>query len=143
MKYSTIKEIYTFCEDLGIDARGAIEEIINDNEDFNVDGYRIINSSDIDRIQQDELSSDPYILGCFNAWFIAENTNLSIDIIEALQKGEQYDALGKHIINNNQVEDIQDGYKSADGYGHHFAHYDHNEHEIYIDGETWYFFRVD
>lgn len=30
----------------------------------------------------------------------------------------------------------------SDGYGHHFAHYDHNEYEHVINGEGYYIFRV-
>ena len=100
------------------------------DEEWSGDRYRVIHRDHIDKIQQDELESDPYVLGCFNASFIADHTDLSLDIVEALQSGDKYEALGKHIIENGLIEAIQDGYSSADGYGHHFAHCDGEQQEF-------------
>ena len=124
MKYSEVKQIRLFCEDLYIDWREVVTSISNEKDDFEIDDYRFIREDSIDKIQQDELESDAYILGCFNADFIANNTDLSYDIIKALQEGDKYEALGQHIIDNDYIIDIQSEYARLDGYGHHFAHYD-------------------
>jgi len=132
------RPVYEFCEANGIDAREVMENILNREDAFEVDNYRFIHRDAIDEIQQEELKSDPYGLGCFNAWFIADNTDLSLDIVEALQSADKYEEIGNHIISNDYIGEMQEKYVSSDGYGHHFNHYDGTEDEI---GE-YYVFRV-
>ena len=119
--------------------------LIDRNElDFTAlgDSWRFIRTDVIDQIQQEELSSDPYILGCFNASFLSSIINLDTESIELLQKSEGYEGIGKAVINGGHIEELQQDYVSADGYGHHFAHYDHEEHELTLNGETWHAFKV-
>ncbi|MFA5151293.1 MAG: hypothetical protein WC554_01910 [Clostridia bacterium] len=145
LTFSQLKKIYSTCEDLGINWREAAEKISENETDFEIDNYRFISESEIDLIQQNELKNDPYILGCFNDWFIADNTDLSLDIVQTLQKESQYEALGNHIIDNGFLEDMQQEYAHADGYGHHFSSYDSNTIEdlIGIDSDTsYYIFRT-
>ncbi len=130
LSFSEVKAIYNDCEELGVDPREVVENIANEVDDFEVDNHRFIKVAEIDDIQQEELKGDAYMLGCFNASFIADHSTLSIDIIEALQSGDKYEELGQHLIDNHNYVDMQEGYASADGYGHHFAGYDHNEHDI-------------
>ena len=132
LKYSELKVIYAFAEENDVDQREIVENITEEEEDFEVDDYRFIHEDDIDQIQQDELESDPYILGCFNSWFLSNVTGWPNALIEAAQKGDAYDALGDAIINENKVGILQEEYKSADGYGHHFGHYDGCELEDLI-----------
>ena len=113
---------------------------MEDSDDFEVGGYRFIRSVEIDRILEEELESDEYILGCFNASFLASATGWPLALIEAAQKGDAYEALGKHIVQEGKVCDIARDYVSADGYGHYFATYDDHEHDI---GPDWYGFRRD
>ena len=124
LTFSQCKMIYNFAEEISEDAKEIIEKIVNEETDFNIGDYRFIHTDFIDSIQVEELESDPYILGCFNDWFIADNTDLSIDIIQALQSAEKYEALGKHIIDNNLTSTLQKKYSRLDGYGHHFSSYD-------------------
>lgn len=128
-----------FANDNGLDFDQIWDEVQNESEDFNVDGFRFILKDEIDRIQTEELESDNYMLGCFNAWFIADVLEMDTDVIEAMQKAEAFEAIGKLIKSMGKVGDMQQDYVSADGYGHHFAHYDHNEHEV----GNYYAFRVD
>lgn len=114
------------------------DHIGNDDTDFEVGNYRFIHQDEIDEIQQQELSSNLYMLGCFNADFIADNTNLTYNIVKALQKAELYEAIGEAIMDGNYLEAMQSEYARLDGYGHHFAHYDHDTHEY---GE-YYVFRT-
>ena len=135
MKFSEIKEVR---ELVGHNWRDVVESISMEEDDFEVDLHRFIRMDKIDEIQQNELSWEPYLLGCFTDWFLAGILNLDVDIIKELQKAEAYEALGKMVLSMDKLEELQEQYVSCDGYGHHFAHYDHNEHEIF----GYYAFRV-
>jgi hypothetical protein len=141
LEYSEIKQLYELAEELGIDARELVTKVDEDEKEFYLGGYRFIQETYIDEIQVEELESDPYILGCFNTGFIADNTELDYEIVQALQEGDKYDALGRYIIDNRYTEGMQEEYARLDGYGHHFASYDGHTHEdiLHLD---YYFFKV-
>lgn len=142
MKKSDCKTIKNFCANLFStpDWREVIGNIEAGEVDFTVDDVRFINSADIDRIQQDELSSDEYILGCFNADFLSSVLDIDQDVIAAMQKAEAFEAVGKLIISLGKLEELQEYYASADGYGHHFNRYDFGEEELRVNGETFHVF---
>ncbi|MEL6509056.1 MAG: hypothetical protein AAFQ32_04650 [Pseudomonadota bacterium] len=100
--------------------------------------WRFIKEMAIDTILEGELMADPYFLGCFNAWFIADHSDLSVTIIKALQEGEKFEELGQHLIDTDCVESMAHGYACADGYGHHFASYDGETHVL--STESYYAF---
>lgn len=127
MKYSEIKEIYSFASDLGINEREVIEEILAESDDFEIGNYRFIRTDVIDEIQVEELESDPYVLGCFNPWFLADILNISSTTIEKMQSAEAFKVLGELIIGLNLTAKLQREYVRADGYGYHFAHYDNEQ----------------
>ena len=134
LTFSQCKELRDL---LGSDWREAAEEMASDNPDAYVGNFRIVHSDDIDEIQREELLSDLYMLGCFNAWFLADHLPISQDAIEKMQACECFEALGE--IARDYIDSIQRAYAGIDGYGHHFAHYDHEEHEI----GDYYLFRTD
>jgi len=140
MKLSQLREVKELSNELGIDFKELTTAFVDNKTDFDIEDYRFISANRIDKIQQDELKSDLYVLGCFTDWFIADNTDLSLKVIQALQKAEAFEELGELMLDD--IEALQEGYASADGYGHHFAHYDHNENEINVDGVNYYYFRV-
>lgn len=126
-----IRQVWTELEQNDFDFDAIVEVIqeMNDaSEDFEVNDYRFIHTDEIDQIQQDELTSDLYILGCFTDWFIADVTNIDLVVIQALQKAEAFEELGK--LMEPHIEEIQSEYARLDGYGHHFNHYDGNEIEL-------------
>jgi len=137
METQDLRDLIDLANELDLDKRELFDAMESDN-DFELDGYRFIHSNYIDDIQLDELENDPYILGCFNDWFIADNTDLSYDIVRALQDGEKFEELGNHIIDNNFTKEIQSEYARLDGYGHHFSHYDGNTNEF----GDWFYFKV-
>jgi len=104
--------------------------------------WRFINDAEIDEIQQEELKGDAYMLGCFNASFLSSILGVDQEAIEAIQQAEAYDGLGQMILSGGHLEDLQLEYAKADGYGHHFAHYDHNDHEMHVNGQMWHVFQV-
>lgn len=102
--------------------------------DFTVDydgrEYRIIDNDCIESIMKDELSSDTYILGCFNAWFLSDIMNIPSEAIEKIQNADCYDALGIIISNNDEMmTELVSKYISADSAGHHFSSYDGSEND--------------
>lgn len=142
LTYTQIKNIKTFCEGLLSEPnwREVVENIVSYEEDFKVDNVRFIHSDDIDEIQQEELKSDLYVLGCFNAWFLAGVLDIDSDVIEAMQEAEAFEAIGKLIVSMDKVDELQEKYASVDGYGHHFNHYDGNEDELTIDSNNYFVF---
>jgi hypothetical protein len=109
--------------------REVIEELKDEQNDFEVAGYRFIHKDIIDKIQQEELASDEYVLGCFNAWFLTDYVDLDEDTIKTIQQANP-EAIGKMVISKGTLPDLQAEYVSCDGYGHHFAHYDGNEYDL-------------
>ena len=140
MKLSQLRDVKNLSNELDIDFRELTEQITDENDDFEIDNYRFIKVSEIDTIQQDELKSDLYSLGCFNADFIADNTDLSLKVVQALQKAEAFEELGELIVDD--IETIQSEYSRLDGYGHHFGRYDGNEYEITLNDVDYYYFKV-
>lgn len=140
MKLSQLRDVKNLSNELDIDFRELTEQITDENYDFEIDNYRFIKVSEIDTIQQDELKSDLYILGCFFDWFIADNTNLSLKVIQALQKAEAFEELGELMLDD--IEIIQSEYSRLDGYGHHFGRYDGNEYEITLNDVEYYYFKI-
>ena len=115
MKLSQLRDVKNLSNELDIDFRELTEQIINEVDDFEMEDYRFIKVSEIDTIQQDELKSDLYVLGCFSDWFIADNTDLSLKVVQALQKAEAFEELGELIVDD--IETIQSEYVRMDGYG--------------------------
>ena len=140
MKLSQLREVKNLSNELDIDFRELTEQITDENDDFEIEDYRFIKVSEIDAIQQDELKSDLYSLGCFNDWFIADNTNLSLKVVQALQKAEAFEELGELIVDD--IETIQSEYVRMDGYGQHFGRYDGNEYEITLNNVEYYYFKI-
>jgi len=135
------REIKSLIKDLQQDfnkeeRKEIIEEILNEEVDFELFNYRFIHKDEIDEILVDELESDPYILGCFTPGFIADNTSLSCEIIEALQEAGKFEEIGQYIIDNEDLNSFAEAFVCADSYGHHFSHYDGYEHEA---GDFYYF----
>ena len=140
MKLSQLRDVKELSNELDIDFKELVEQLIDEVDDFEIDNYRFIKVSEIDLIQQDELKSDLYILGCFNADFIADNTNLSLKVVQALQKAEAFEELGELIVDD--IETLQSEYSRLDGYGHHFGRYDGNEHETVLNNVEYYYFKI-
>ncbi len=142
MKYSEIKALKSFCENLASepDWKEVLTEIIAGFDDFEIDNVRFIKADCIDKIQQDEMKSDLYCLGCFNSWFISDCIDIDRDVIEAMQKAEAYEAIGKLIISLGKLEEMQEEYARLDGYGHHFNRYDGNEETITVNNVEYYVF---
>ena len=102
--------------------------------------WRFIREDAIDSIMQDELRSDEYILGCFNDTFLAHVLDIDIDVIQAMQKAEAFEAIGKLVLSTGKLKELQEEYVFADGYGHHFGHYDGYEYNL--SSQPYYAFKL-
>ena len=140
MKLAQLRDVKNLSNELDIDFRELTKQLIDEVDDFEINDYRFIKVSEIDAIQQDELKSDLYILGCFNASFIAENTNIPYNAIVALQKADAYESLGEMM--EDDIETLQSEYSRLDGYGHHFGRYDGNEYETVLNNVEYYYFKI-
>ena len=124
---------------LSFDMREVAQNLVDGETDFEVDGCRFIHEDDIDGILKKELESDAYMLGCFRASFLAFDCGiLSESLIKAIHKGGAYEAFGQWLIDEGHVSKIAEEYADSDGYGHHFAYYDHEAREV----GSFYYFRV-
>jgi len=142
MKYSEIKAIKDYCESLHSqpDYREILENIIDSTDDFEVDNVRFIKSDSIDKIQQEELKDDLYLLGCFNSGFLSDILGIDYDVLDTMREAEAFEAIGKLILSLDKLKDLQAEYSSIDGYGHHFNSYDHSEDEFEISNVSYYVF---
>lgn len=141
IKYSEIKALRDI---VGDDWREFVGmHPFSDSDEFCSDGnYRMIAAGAIDSIMREELVNDEYILGCFNAEFLAKVLGIDEDVIQAMQAAEAYEAVGRLVISMGKIEQLQQDYAAADGYGHHFSHYDFSEEETALGGQQYYIFRV-
>ena len=55
-----------------------------------------------------------------------------------MQGAEAFEGIGKMLAPH--IEEVQEEYARADGYGHHFNHYDFSEEEMTIAGVNYYVF---
>lgn len=137
------KIVKQFLNEIGVDFGEFMENYDSENPDFEIGKYRFINEGKIDDIQVQEMKSDPYILGCFKDWAIVDASDFSYDIVLKLQELGEFELIGKHLIDNDCVDELQRIYVANDGYGHHFAHYDFNTLEEILSVTGYYAFRVD
>ena len=145
MKYSTIKAIKSFCEGLYSEPsfRDVVEHVTSGYDDFEVNNVRFIKDEVILSVMAEEIFSDDYCLGCFNAGFISENSNLNYELVQACQDAGAYEAVGKALndtLSDDEKESFCEEYASADGYGHHFNRYDFGHEEIRIDSVLYHVF---
>lgn len=142
MKLSQIKALKTFTESLFStpDYKEVIENISKGESDFEIDNVRFIESSHINQVLADELSSDTYCLGSFTASFIAAQSGWPEFLIAAAQSGEAYEELGQAMVDGLDMVCFAEEYASADSYGHHFNSYDFEEEEVCINGTYYHVF---
>ena len=105
--------------------------VVCSETDYSTGNWRIIDNNFIDDILANELEGDPYVLGSFAAWVIADATGWPLDLIEAAQKADLYQSIGEG-MEYEQIHEVARIYAQHDGYGSHFATYDSEEHEIYV-----------
>ncbi len=138
MKYSNIKELFSSMD------RDEVSLVVENlgSDSFENDSYRFIKESEALGLAIDMYDDDAYMLGCFNADFIADMSDLSYEIVKALQEGEKYEAIGQYLLDNDCVGDMMEEYIRLDGYGHVFSSYDGDYEEVSIEGEDYIMMRI-
>lgn len=143
MKYSEIKAVKAFCNELYSKPnwREVVDNLVNFEWDFTVEGVRFINETAIDSIQCDELAADDYKLGRFASWLLADVLTIPKHLIDRMQMNGEYETLGMLVKSQDGLEDLQKEYSKIDGYGHHFNGYDGSEQELRLpNGEFYWVF---
>lgn len=141
MNYSEIKNIITLANNYGIDTRELYDNIVNESEDFEVDNYRFIKEDEVLNEAVNMYKGDNYLLGCFNDCFIADNTDIPLRAVQALQKAEAFEELGE-LIQENDLDAFIEEYARLDGWGAVLNSYDGNNDEIVINEVEYIVFRT-
>lgn len=139
--YKLIREINNVTGFNRAEALEALREA-ETSDDFTLGNFRFIHSSSIDSIMADEMESCEYTLGCYSARAIADATCWPVSLIEVAQKAEEFEKIGRAIVDEGHTSDLQNLVAGYDGYGPHFAHYDGYEHEITAGRNIWHVFKV-
>ena len=144
MNYREVKNLVKLAQDLDIDKSELFTEIDSQNENFEVDNYKFITHDEAVEEVSNMYQCDNYLLGCFNAGFISDVTNIDWRVIEALQKAEAFSELGMLILDylDNDLTELSEEYIRLDGYGHALNSYDGNYSEITLNGIDYIYFRV-
>jgi hypothetical protein len=142
MKYTQVKAVRKLCDNLFStpDYREVIGNMVCGKTDFEVDNVRFISDDVILKTLADEIGSDEYCLGCFNASFLSDVLGVDQDVIKAMQKAEAFEAVGKLVKSLGKLAQVSEDYASADGFGHHFNSYDFGEDEIKVAGVLYHVF---
>jgi len=141
LNFTELKNIISIANHYGIDKKELFENIENEIEDFEVENYRFILESEAESIALDMYKYDEYMLGCFNDWFISDNCDIKLNVVQALQKAEAFTELGELMLDNG-IENLISEYCRLDGYGHVFGSYDGNNDEVTINDNLYIVFRT-
>ena len=141
LSLTELKNIVSIANNYGIDKKELQENIENEKEDFEVDNYRFVLESEAKNIALDMYKCDTYMLGCFNDFFISDNCDIKLNVVQALQKAEAFSELGELMLDNG-IEELISEYCRLDGYGNVFGSYDGNSDEVTINGNLYVVFRT-
>ena len=144
MTYSEVKDLIKLAQDLNIDKTELFTEVDSENENFEVENYKFITHDEAVEEVSNTYQCDEYLLGCFNASFISDVTNIDFRVIEALQKAEAFSELGMLILDylDKDLTELSKEYIRLDGYGNALNSYDGNWREITLNGIEYIYFRV-
>ena len=135
MNYTDLKKLINMTD------RQSVEAFIDGG--YNDTKFEIRTENEATEAVYDMYRDDTYMLGMFNASFIADFICLDIESIELLQKAEGYEGLGSAIMNGELFEEMMDEYIRLDGYGHALSSYDGNYEEYSTsEGEDLIIVRV-
>lgn len=141
MKIQDIKDIIQIANYLNIDKRELFEEVNQGNKNFEVDNYTFLTEEEALKEVINMYKFDEYLLGCFNADFIEDFIPLDYESIKNIQDSENYQVIGKLILNSGNIEEMMREYIRLDGYGHALNSYDGNYCEIGLNGINYIYFR--
>ena len=141
MTITELKNIITIANNLDVNKYKLVDSIQDSETNFEVDNYTFITEDEALKEVINMYQCDEYILGCFNADFIADFIPLDYDSIKTLQESENFEVIGKLILNSGNLESMMEDYISLDGYGHALSSYDGNNDEITINNIDYIVYR--
>jgi len=141
MTITELKNIITIANNLDVNKYKLVDSIQDSETNFEVDNYTFITEDEALKEVINMYQCDEYILGCFNADFIADFIPLDYDSIKTLQESENFEVIGKLILNSGNLEYMMEDYISLDGYGHALSSYDGNNDEITINNIDYIVYR--
>jgi len=135
---------YLFKLDLSVDeVRDIVGHAHNNLKNFTVsnDDLLFIEECYEGDYLKDYLSSDPYTLGMFNDWFIADCFDVPVEFIAGCQKGEQWEVIGNYMLEQEEkFEWFISKCIEVDGSGHFLNSYDGSMVEVEILYNSYCFY---
>jgi len=138
---SEAKNIINISNDLDICKHDLLENIQNKETNFEVDNYTFLTENEALDEVVNMYEGNEDLLGSFYASFIDDYILLDIDDIIALQEAEQYQVIGKLILNSGKISEMMEEYIRLDGYGHALNSYDGNYEELNINNVDYIVYR--
>jgi hypothetical protein len=130
---SDATDLLTWC----VDNLTEIEEY--DTEDYNND-YLVLTDSEADEKAKEYILDSVW---AFNASFLAEETDIDIEVFEAIQANDKCEGNNDAILSCIDDEDrFVESAIRADGRGHFLSMYDGKENKEDVFGNTYYIYRV-
>jgi hypothetical protein len=110
-----------------------------DEDDYSND-YMVLTDEEADEKAKEYIIDT---LWAFNPSFLASETDIDIEVFEAIQDNGRCESNNKAILSMIDDEDsFVDSAISADGRGHFMSTYDGNENEETVNGTTYFIYRI-
>ena len=68
---------------------------------------------------------------------------MDYESIKIIQESENYEVIGKLILNSGNISEMMEEYILSDGYGHALNSYDGSSNEIQLNGVDYIYYRND
>lgn len=136
---TTKDELVTMFENEEITTvRGITKDELEDY--LNDDDYQIMTDDEADETCKEYIEQS---LWAFNASFLSYETDLPIEVYEALQGQceSSNEAVAALVEKTCGIDSLVDSAISADGRGHFLSSYDGQELEVSINGVNYYIYR--
>lgn len=119
-----------------------IQETTWDSFEVHANEYMVLTDGEADNKASEYIKES---LWAFNADFIIQNTDLPWEAKEMIESFQRDKCEGANETIAAMITDIDDFIEaaiSADGRGHFLNTYDGEENEIFVNGETFYIYRI-
>lgn len=117
---------------------------VDEIQDIELDDYLVLTDEEADEACKDYIKQS---LWAFNANFLASFLGCPTEAVQAVHdngKCEDNNEVFLNWINESglDIDDLVESVISADGRGHFISSYDGYEHEVDVDGETYYVYKL-
>lgn len=119
---------------------GTNREFIEDFENLS-DDYLVLTDDEADDYVLEYIKESVW---AFSPDFLAEHTNLPVEVFEALQDKceDSNEAILRLIENQTTIKGFANDATRLDGRGHFLSSYDGDEHEVTIKGTYYFVYRM-